>query len=347
MAGESDPLLRPWDRQTDRSDVTLLTPKLALSFALFLAKKLHLSFSPLNPLSAKWRIYPSSKWSSQWQYDGYIRHGWMTSCGRGRDSATPECFGRGSQGMIFVRSSKISLFFPELCSFRRVFCFPCFCKIWRQTFELWGFGFRWCLGAFFENSTLSPGIFFANFEYDHEYFLKISFIFSKQSRCHLPDSYGDLQAEQSTFVMVCRKLEWNLTSGSWRDRALNSSKDRQSSSRSVWVACGDPWSKREKTQWSQCVIERSINPSRLKTTLWSSHAFSEYIYWPNSEREKKGGEERWTWRERERKRRFGVNWWWRWLMMALTPKRLFLSFSLSLHVHLSSPPFFSRSLLGQ
>ena len=34
------------------------------------------------------------------------------------------------------------------------------------------------------------------------------------------------------------------------------------------------------------------------------------------------------------------------LMMALTPKRLFLSFSLSLHVYLSSPPFFSRSLLG-
>ena len=77
-----------------------------------------------NPLSAIGRIYPSSKRSSQWPYDGYIRHGWMTSCGRTRDSATPECFGRGSQGTIFVRSSKISLFFPELCSFRRVFLFP-------------------------------------------------------------------------------------------------------------------------------------------------------------------------------------------------------------------------------
>ena len=40
--------------------------------------------------------------------------------------------------------------------------------------------------------------------------LKISFIFSKQSRCHLPDSCGDLQTEQSTFVIVCRKLEWKL-----------------------------------------------------------------------------------------------------------------------------------------
>ena len=111
-----------------------------------------------NPLSAIWRIYPSSKWSSQWPYDGYIRHGWMTSCGRGRGSATAERFGRGSQGTIFVRSSKLSLFFPEICSFRRVFCFPRFCKIWRQTFEPWGFWFRQCLGALFENCAPSPGI---------------------------------------------------------------------------------------------------------------------------------------------------------------------------------------------
>ena len=81
----------------------------------------------------------------------------MTSCGRERGSATPECFGRGSQGTIFVRSSKLSLFFPELCSFRRVFCFPHFCKNWRQTFEPWGFWFRRCLGALFENCALSQG----------------------------------------------------------------------------------------------------------------------------------------------------------------------------------------------
>ena len=113
----------------------------------------------LNPLSAIWRIYPSSKWSSQWPYNGYIRHGWMRSCGRGRDSATPGCFGQGSQGTIFVRSSKLSLFFPELSSFRWVFCFPRFCKIWRQTLEPWGFWFRRCLGALFENCAWSLGIF--------------------------------------------------------------------------------------------------------------------------------------------------------------------------------------------
>ena len=130
-----------------------------------------------NPLSAIWRIYPSSKRSSQWPYDGYIRHGWMTSCGRGRDSATSECFGQGSQETIFVRSSKISLFLPELCSFRRVFCFPRFCKIWRQTFKLWSFWFLRCLGAFFENSALSPGIFLRTLNITTRFFLKISFIF--------------------------------------------------------------------------------------------------------------------------------------------------------------------------
>ena len=77
-----------------------------------------------------------------------------------------------ASGTIFVRSSKRSLFFPELCSFRRVFCFPCFCKIWRQTFERWGFWFRRFLGALFGNSShrasfcelrLRPRVIFENF----------------------------------------------------------------------------------------------------------------------------------------------------------------------------------------
>ena len=134
----------------------------------------------------------------------------MTSCGRGRDSATPECFGRGSQGTIFVRSSKLSLFFTKLCSFRRVFCFPRFCKIWRQTFEPWGFWFRRCLGALFENCARSLGIFLRTPTMTTSNFLKISILFSKQSRCYLPDSNGDPQAEQSSLMVVRRKLEWKL-----------------------------------------------------------------------------------------------------------------------------------------
>ena len=213
------------------------------------------AYNILNLLSAIWRIYPSSTWSSQWPYDGYIRHGWMTSCVRGRDSATRECFGRGSQGTIFVRSSKLTLFFPELCPFRRVFfCFPRFSKIWRQTFKLWGFWFRRCLGGHFENSAPSPGIFLRTLttwttttsttlakkietgtQAKHRrvharqitrlchvravvsiflarvvFFWKFPFFLPKQSRCYLPDRYGDPQAEQSTLVMEHRRLEWKL-----------------------------------------------------------------------------------------------------------------------------------------
>ena len=61
------------------------------------------------------------------------------------------------------------------------------------------FGFDDALELFLK-TPLPHRAFFANSECDHEYFLKISFIFSKQSRCSLPDNYGDLQAEQSTFV---------------------------------------------------------------------------------------------------------------------------------------------------
>ena len=54
-------------------------------------------------------------------------------------------------------------------------------------------------GQFLQPSTMTTSIF-----------LKISILFSKQSRCSLPDSYGDPQAEQSTSVMVRRKLEQKL-----------------------------------------------------------------------------------------------------------------------------------------
>ena len=94
-----------------------------------------------------------------------------------------------------------------------VFFSPRYCKIWRQTFDLWGFSFRRCFGALFKLCSVT-GNLFANYDYDLEYFLKISFLFFfNQSRPYLPDSYGDPQAEQSILVIVHRKLEWNFTSG--------------------------------------------------------------------------------------------------------------------------------------
>ena len=75
---------------------------------------------------------------------------------------------------------------------------------------------------------------------------------------------------------------------------------------------------------------------------------SEYIYWPNSEREKKRRRrevdkkrERGRKKETFRRQRHHQS-----LMMALTPKRLFLSLSLSLLVYLSSPPFFLALTIG-
>ena len=205
----------------------------------------------LNPLSAIWRIYPSSKWSSQWPYDGYIRHGWMRSCGRGRDSATPQCFGRGSQGMIFVRSSKLSLFFPELCSFRRVFCFPHFCKIWRQTFKPWGFWFRRCLGALFENCARSLGIFLRTPTTTTSILWKFLFFFQSRAGVTCLTAMVIPRLSKALLWWFVENWNGNLIFGRWRDRVQ---KDRRSSSRLVRVACGDPWSKETKARWSQPVI---------------------------------------------------------------------------------------------
>ena len=68
------------------------------------------------------------------------------------------------------------------------------------------FGFDDVLEVFLK-TPLRHRAFFANSVYDHGYFLKILFFFPKKSRCYLSDSYADPQAEQSTLVMVRRKLE--------------------------------------------------------------------------------------------------------------------------------------------
>ena len=194
---------------------------------------------------AVWRIYPS----------------WVNDKLRAWE-------GLGHSGMFWARLSRDDFrsklesisFLSRVMAVSKNFLFPALLKIWRQTFKLWGLWFRWCLGGLFENSAPSPGMFLRTPTTTAIIFWEFPFTFPKQSRCYLQaDSYGDPQAEQSTLVMVRWKLEWNLTSGRWRDRAQ---KDHRSSSRLVRVVCGDPWSKREKkTQGSQRVIVRRLNPS--------------------------------------------------------------------------------------
>ena len=186
----------------------------------------------------------------------------MTSCGRERDLATLECFGRGSQGTIFVRSSKLSLFFPELCPFRRVFCLPRFWKIWRQTTSSGAFGFNDVLELFLKTPLLHQA-FFANSDFNHEFFFEKFLSFFKAEPMLLAWQLwwspgwakhfggGTLKTRMKTWLLGVGKIECRRTVNRRRD----------------WYESRVRWSmvqkrnKQKKTQASQRVIVRSLNPS--------------------------------------------------------------------------------------
>ena len=152
-------------------------------------------YESLNPLSAIWWIYPVIKMiisvAVWWIYPSWVNDKLQAWKGLGHS----RMFGRGSQGTIFVWSSKLSLSFLELCSCWRFLRFPCFSKIWRQTFERCEFWFRRCLGVLFETS-LHHRAFYCELRLRPRVVFEITLLFSKQSRCYVPQSYGDPQAEQ-------------------------------------------------------------------------------------------------------------------------------------------------------
>ena len=80
--------------------------------------------------------------------------------------------------MIFVRSSKISLFFPELCPFRRVFLFPALLKNLAPNVQALALVSMMSWRSFWKLRSVT-GHVFATSDYDHEYFLRISLLFSK------------------------------------------------------------------------------------------------------------------------------------------------------------------------
>ena len=143
---------------------------------------------------AVWRIYPSWVNDKLWAWEGLGHSGMFWARLSGDDFR--------SKLEIISFLSRVMFISKEF------FLFPRFCKIWRQTFEPWRFWFRRCLGALFENCAPSPGIFLRTPTTTTSIFWKFLFFFSKQSRCYLPDSYVDHQAEQSSLVVVRRKLEW-------------------------------------------------------------------------------------------------------------------------------------------
>ena len=174
----------------------------------------------------------------------------MTGCGRGADSATPECFGRGSQGTIFVRSSKFFSFqsyfhFEELfpralirfgaeCSSSGVFGFG-------DASELFFFFFwtkvRFVTMIFLRtlNTTDSNFENFLNFFKGKPVSLAWQRWWSPGWARHFRDGTS--------------KLDLGVGDREIERRILR--RIFGSSSRSVRVDCGDPWSKREKTQRSQ------------------------------------------------------------------------------------------------
>ena len=123
---------------------------------------------------------PLTRWVP---YDGYIRHqndhlsGRMTDisvmgewqvAGVGGIRPLERVLGEALEGRFSFEARNYLFSFQRYDLFEEFFCFPCFWKIWRQTFKLWGCWFRRCLGGLFEHSAPSPGIFFANCDYDHE-----------------------------------------------------------------------------------------------------------------------------------------------------------------------------------
>ena len=74
----------------------------------------------------------------------------MTGCGLRRDSATPECFGRGSQGTIFVRSSKYLFSFQSYVHFEEFFVSRTFVRFCAKRSSAGAFDFDDVLELFLE-----------------------------------------------------------------------------------------------------------------------------------------------------------------------------------------------------
>ena len=211
---------------------------------------------------AVWRIYPSWVNEKLWAWEGL-----------------------GHSGMFWARLSRDDFRSKlEIISFRsRVmfisksfFVSRAFVKFGAKRSRPGAFGFDDVLELFWK-LRLVTGHFLANSDYDHEYFLKISILFSKQSRCYLPDSYGDPQAEQSSLVVVRRKLEWKLD---FRAFARSSAEGPPIVVAFSTSRCGDP--KETKARWSQPVITlyRLQKPARKPASFEEPVSETRCLYIP-------------------------------------------------------------------
>ena len=89
--------------------------------------------------------------------------------------------GEALKGRFSFEARNYLFSFPSYVHFEEFFCFPRFCKIWRQMFEPWGFWFRRCLGALFENCAPSLGIFLRTPTTTQSIFWKFLFFFQSRA----------------------------------------------------------------------------------------------------------------------------------------------------------------------
>ena len=156
---------------------------------------------------AVWRIYPS--WC-EWQ---------VASVGGTRPLRN--VLGEALEGRFSFEARNYLFSCQSYARFEEFFCFPCFWKIWRQMFKLWGFWFRRCLRGLFENSAPSLGTFCELQLRPQVFFGKFSFFSPKQSPAKQSPVLLAWQLWRSpvwaidTVVMVHRKQEWKLDFWAW------------------------------------------------------------------------------------------------------------------------------------
>ena len=141
---------------------------------------------------AAWRIYPS----------------WVNDKLRGVGGTRPlrNVLGETLAGRFSFEGRNYLFSFPSYVNFEEFFVSRAFVKFGAKHSSAGAFGFDDVFELFwnplghrasFCEVRLRPEVFFENFH-------------SNQSRCYLPDSCDESQAEQSSSVMVRRKLETSL-----------------------------------------------------------------------------------------------------------------------------------------
>ena len=189
---------------------------------------------------AVWRIYPS--WVNDklrtWEGLGHSRMFWAR-LPRDDFRSKLEIISFPSRVTSVSKRFYVSRAFEDLAPNVQVLGLLVSTMTWRSFWKL-----RSVTRHFLRTPSTTTGIFW-----------KFPFFFPKQSRYYLPDSYGDPQAEESTLVMVRRKLEWQLD---FRALARSSAEGP-----SIVVAIGRPTS---CVRWS--MVQKRKKNTRKSACDW-------------------------------------------------------------------------------